>query len=825
MRVLIALLLCPLAWGAAYTSKATACSPGPCNWSAAGSWTEGAVPGNGDTVSIANTHSVTVDVDVTVGTSVNAYYSYISSMSVQTGGSGGSGTCTATVSGGTNHGYGQQANCTLSSGAVSTVSLTVPRHWYATASAVPTCSFSATGLTGSACALVFHQGSGVAAIHLNASGKLTIGDGRTLRTRGTIVYTSGSDNTATAITFGSGARLIFDSSQAAALADGTKPIYSYGPSGSAALGIRPFVADCTPPASRCSISSDSGGNIASICNHSFVNSGPLTLKYVDISRMGNPHTGWMQSDMPAANTTANALVDHCNITGSGPVVLFHASGAASFTFTANTLTGSIGRAAIEATFGAPTTGSFTLARNVFDLPLFTCDPTGSGLRAANGVTIEDNYFADRTCFYNTAANPWASFARNFYRTLVVHPSNNQGAYGDLTDNYFFLDAVGDNWHVIGITRNGPVAVSGNIAGVGDTTATDSGEFVVGISDPPTVTTHQVRTNIILPAATGYSWGELVDASYNGGHPNVRLEVDHNTWFGGWASEGGNGFPMVQENESQSGATPRDLPGTYTSIRSNIIWNPEFAGYTNHRPFFVTRTIPDRTDLPTDVNVPSGSDYNWKWNHTNVWSGCVNCANQGNGYAARYSVTPGVNDGTGDPLFVDWQRSVELFDSRYLGNHFDPWVSNQAYSLGDFVSATDLTLTWGLAVNFRCRQATCQGTNKPGVPGTAWRSDGWEWASLYRLRTATAAGETYALTGALAAAAPSTCNVAVATPICRMMAWVRAGYAPTAPLAAASYPGDTAQYVGAVPWIAASGGTPMFPWIWATAKWFRETPGR
>ncbi len=50
---------------AAFTSKATG------NWSATGSttWTTAGTPGNGDTVTIANTHVVTVDVNTTIGSS------------------------------------------------------------------------------------------------------------------------------------------------------------------------------------------------------------------------------------------------------------------------------------------------------------------------------------------------------------------------------------------------------------------------------------------------------------------------------------------------------------------------------------------------------------------------------------------------------------------------------------------------------------------------------------------------------------------------------------------------------------------------------------
>ena len=56
-----------MAQAGSYTSTA-ACAEG-CAWSSAASWTPSGAPGNGDTVTIANGHTVRADQDVTVGTS------------------------------------------------------------------------------------------------------------------------------------------------------------------------------------------------------------------------------------------------------------------------------------------------------------------------------------------------------------------------------------------------------------------------------------------------------------------------------------------------------------------------------------------------------------------------------------------------------------------------------------------------------------------------------------------------------------------------------------------------------------------------------------
>lgn len=841
MRIILGFLLCQLAWGAAYTSKATACAPGPCNWSAAGSWNEGAVPGNGDTVSIADTHKVLVDQNITIGTSVNAYLSYIQQVII-TPGTGYTTCTTATWTGGTpilnqqtmENGdrwpiTGSGAACKVVSGGLFTQLLT-PRKWYSAVSVAPTGTLTGATGTGAGMTAIWQQGSSVAAINLSASGQLIIAPSITLRVRGTIGYTAAAANSTIGVVMQAGSKLIFDSSQAPNISGCTygdyrcKPIYSYGPISGGSQGKRAFDSSACTVGARCTVTSDPIGNVGSISSHSVTWAGPVNMAYTDFLRMGDGSMPAIDAYIQNTDVYTDWSITHCTFTNSGAIAAISGGGTAHITINDNVFSSPASRSHLETTINTNiTTGLASFSRNVFEGSMGPC--VSNGPIALRGASIDDNYFGDLPCIMNTSTTPWLSFKRNFIRQFQRSSnSQSQSSWGDIYDSYWLSDNTVTNWHVTTQANDGNGTISGNIAGTTEHPDIDSGEFDLWTGGTCTaLCTHRTANNILLPSSTGYGFAEIKSLTGTG-PTNVRMEIDHNTVFLGFPI-GTNGFGLIQVNETNVSPT-----GVIVSNRANIAWNPELVGYTNHKPFYVVKTILITT-LNADVDTPANSDYNWKWHHTNTQT-CTDCINQGVGYVAKYSVLAGTSGGagyhdkTGDPQFIDWQRNVELFDSKFLGNNPAAWISGRSYNAGDFVSTVDQTaggVYWGLSVNFRCTPiapaTTCIGTNKPGVPGTAWRGDGWEWASLYRLRTAIAAGETYTLTGTLATAAPTTCNIAASTPICRMMAWVRAGYAPSAPLAAASYPGDSLQYVGAVPWTAANSGNAMFPMIWSMAYLF------
>ena len=83
---------------------------------------------------------------------------------------------------------------------------------------------------------------------------------------------------------------------------------------------------------------------------------------------------------------------------------------------------------------------------------------------------------------------------------------------------------------------------------------------------------------------------------------------HNVWFGGYRN--GGWFGMLDVNETNNGFT-----GMFPQVASNMVWNPNLPGYTNHGSFYVVATAGNSGSIGLDVTTPSGRDYNSKWNTT------------------------------------------------------------------------------------------------------------------------------------------------------------------------------------------------------------------
>jgi hypothetical protein len=309
------------------------------NWNATSTWGSSTVPGVGDTVSIADGTTVTVTASTTVGTSANAYYSYISSFIVGGTIPSGSGTCSVTLNGSStpNDGNSAQAvNCSFSGGVIQ-VTDAMPLSWYASSTVLGTSSISCSpSCAGTTVAPVWQQGSGTAAIELNNSGNLVIAGQLTVR--GDISYRAAYANTSDAVDMAGGASLIFDSSHAASLADGTKPYYTFGQRGGDSGG-RTFGMSTGSPCTaiaRCTVSSSASGSPAAFSIHGFTFGGPIALKYATLSNLGNTVLPW---DVSWESTYD---IEHSFLTNDGPAELFNVPGWASFIDDYNTYSGTMG---------------------------------------------------------------------------------------------------------------------------------------------------------------------------------------------------------------------------------------------------------------------------------------------------------------------------------------------------------------------------------------------------------------------------------------------------------------------------------------------------
>jgi hypothetical protein len=177
------------------------------------------------------------------------------------------------------------------------------------------------------------------------------------------------------------------------------------------------------------------------------------------------------------------------------------------------------------------------------------------------------------------------------------------------------------------------------------------------------------------------------------------------------------------------------------------------------------------------------------------------SNGGNGYADNFSSVPGQHDLSVNPMFVDATRNMATFDTAYLHNTATAWSSGATYSVGNMVSSSDPTLyattamgfpSTGAVINYRYTNGSyvgtpCSGANpKPGLYTAASRAC-WEWATLYDIRQAVAAGTLYD---------DQTIGAHGVDIIMTLIQWVRAGYSPANSLLAGSAHDGTD--IGAVP---------------------------
>ena len=621
--------------------------------------------------------------------------------------------------------------------------------------------------------------AGSVAIQLGGTGKIVIASGGTLSVRGDTVYAGGSRSEALVVQ--GGGTWKFDGSQAPR---GTK--YSFHPDGEA--GFRP-VRLAGSPTARATLTSDPGG-----ANGYFSlkkpTGGVFLFSYGNVSRIGDATTPAMQVGYEFSGSHMVAWdVTDTRFTSCGTIQSVTGIGVddnGTFRHDRNiheaTLAPEIFSAWINITAEIKS-GVREIKNNVFDVAL-----SRSQFYMTN-FTITGNYFGDAAM---NGSPTWRLFQHNFVRfsdwwctttSAMVVPM-------DMRDSYLFVDSDWGNPKPI--TESAKTV--GNLRGIvygqagratGPPGIADSGELYFSIN-PDTPTVYTISGSIILPNMAGY--GSLELGAW-GGFPNMIGAAEHNTWFGGYigtskdSTNGHFGFPALQMGEGYKAKV-----GQIASFRSNILWNPQLPGKT--AGFAKLADIGNgwnNSDPGLDSCEPQNCDYNAGWGYTAMNPAARQYTNQGKGYVAKFSRPPGAHDVDVDPMFVDYRRTVELFDSRYLGNKADTWSAAGSYRLGAMVQWSSPEVYWNLPVNYRyVNGGTCGHSNPEPGKGAKWR-ECWEWASLYRLREAVAAGRRFD---------DAAIGVHGDDVIATLIAWIRAGYAPTNPrLAKAAHDGGD---IGAVP---------------------------
>jgi hypothetical protein len=668
------------------------------------------------------------------------------------------------------------------------------------------------------------------------TGPVEVGTGATLTLRGDFSATPSQYNLPTALTMDAGSSLVFDSSLSASPAT-TRYRFGYG---SGAQYYQKFVANGIA-ASHIVVTSCAAGNTAYCASPSTpglaaqfrmgtvgsappLNSGvTMTAIYTDFSYIGDAASkGEFNAIQESAVDSTVYQHNTCNACGpwfSTPAN-FNVSTETHFDY--NTWTNSPQAVTVPNLgigFDTWSSGGRSITHNVFD----TCET----IIYAGHVIWDNNYLGAGDCAIGVeTAQTWTFNHQTQDPGLVPMDVYSGGA----TNGYYFLDRAQDNPHWTGYAA-ASTTISGFVFDEPDDVTTDSGEIFIPANG---AYTQGFSNNILVPSKTGKSVAEIGSTTtFAPSNASLTMNIYHNTWVGGI------GFAMLQTNENGASLVPFAVAesnlawsngGAYTKVNpdgsisyygtvntsgtavtwasgtvftTGTAWNGiwlniadayyKVSSVTDNHHLTLTGSAGTQTGaVYTQLlkNAVTTADFNSADGHVSLTLTCGGCANQGKGYVGEWTATPGTHDVSAAPYFADQLRNVALWDTKYLGNApGTAWASGTAYSAGQVVSDSHAGYYGGATINFRCIAAHTSGASTEPNVGASWRTD-WEWASLADLRTAIAAGTTYA-DGAIGCAG--------CTAIQALVKWVQRGFTPQNPaLWCAGHDGET---IGAVPFCA------------------------
>jgi hypothetical protein len=501
-------------------------------------------------------------------------------------------------------------------------------------------------------------------------------------------------------------------------------------------------------------SNASGGAGAFIFNPSYVYGLYLVATYTDFLRIGDADTDGFYVYYHDETTKVRWDVSDCTFTSCGVVRIRGESALdAVCRHERNVHTASLGATSIFVNMNAANSGGTrTISGNVFDKGI------GDGTGQMRDFTVSANYVGGEVRALQGSL--WVACDSNF---ICKESANTRTiTRGLFADNVFFSALALSNPHWVSPDLSNSVVISGNVFDMGGTDSSGDGGDIILSSNGSVAITVTVENNLVLPGCDGRPAGCLV--TMFGSVPNTSFAINHNTVY-------------LDRQGIVDFETGTLVAGKLLSLKSNIAWglSANASAIFKIRDFTTTETI----DVADPVNV----DYNVGWNY--------NTTNKG--YQGEWSSGPAAtHDIDANPTFTDATRNTATWDSAYLGNAPATWDSHgsgDTFAVGDFVANADAGVYSGTTVNYRCILSHTKSTanSEPGV-GSAWRTY-WEYASLYRIRQAVAAGTEYqpdALNGLDAAA-----GVTVA-----LRSWIRTGFAPTNTLLQGA--AHDATDIGAVP---------------------------
>lgn len=644
------------------------------NWSATATWTGGVVPVAGDTV-IITAHTVTVDVNVTIGAGNGIWVS------------GGNPAAIRTTSG-------------------------------------------------------FAQ--------------LVLAAGVTLTCRGDFVFNTTASTDTFGLTMNAGSTFQFDSSTTAP----TTTAYAFRPAANNTYGTK-LICNGTQ-ANPCLITSKAGGANGVFKQGGFANFGLISATWTTFKNLGTASLDCWEVSFLSGTATIKCNLTDCTFDGCGQFNIITINDFAS--------NGS-GNVWTRVTF-KNSLGSFNVKNNAFNVTMTACVFDAQIDLGQTNSSYDGCYFGNG---YASPANStkWTAFTNNVVRKTAQSNVNTQG---DESGNYHIDDHNITNPHFTAYNANLAATFSGEVFEYTNNGA--NGDCYSSLGQPPIgqelVT---IANTVVVPNAGTANSGNL--SSLVGAAGRRTVHANNNTVFVD------NQFMLSYDETSDN------LPGTVLFLKNNIAWGIASTGYVVEDVGHLG--APTNAGIPQDVVAPANADFNDSFNVKLTDPTTPGYTNQGNGYSAYYSSTPGVHDLHVDPVFKDATRNFPTFDSVFLNNvASSTWASHagtDTFTVGDVISNNNGAYYGGSLINFRCIQThvkSTAGTEPGGSFSSSWRNF-WEFNTAASIRAALAAGTTFN--------AP-VLGFANAPIIVILVAWVRRGFQPTNPALRGA--GSDGSDIGAVP---------------------------
>ncbi len=641
-------------------------SAGAGNWSSTGTWTGGVVPGAGDRVVIS--HNVTVDTTTTIGESLNA-------------GITGTGTLGTSGSSTTVTGTGTAFTTQLRVGDIITVGSNV-RLVTAIASDTSLTVGTAANITAGT-AFTYTP----VAIHLSGtSARLTVNAPLVVKGGVSVQYPSTTPVELVAVAAGQG--IEFDASGSPGTTATKYPFLTMG----AGNQYWTFKINGTE-GNRSYLRSKTGGGAAYFTDGGNVVGAWFDWSYADVSRIGDSsndfariwlgNTGnakllWTRCDFDSCGYIQSTGSPHASASMSIAGCRFTSSQHATYTLN---ITGNSNNAT---TYEIKASGS---TRSYFD----------KVVKMANqaNVSVSGTTFAMRI---EGAAN--ATAARAWTDCWFAQTVDTWYAAGDITESVFHYRNANLNQHFVtgGFTGTGTVNIADN-AFISDGASNSGNHILFGSS--VTAARYNIDRNLFLPNADGTGTGTPL--TINSSPTGLSVYFRQNTcWVdGAHCVELGHLYSSVPS------------PNSYRAWEDNLVIGGTAAA--RYMGLDVDAPASPFTDIIPPANIKTNARYLIKPTDT---SNVAKFTNQANGWAAKFSTTPGTTDidldASGGPNFVGTFAGTSILAQWNAslggaGTDADAWTNVAAGTAG-YTPAAFLAFARGKATP---RNSLLKGTGQGG----------------------------------------------------------------------------------------------------------------